>query len=172
MCIGIQWKYRTRTCACTACRTIQTLYGLRRSTEVCSYCSWGKSQTLCIKKLHHFLWLKQKTGAIRKQRVLMYNIIHISCSTSQYCSIFKHLGQGSTGFERKSRRQVCSVTNLLQQSPPTVLKHRNMDPKVHPTTQAVVHSGAKLQPWHSSTTAFPPVPHLLHTSPSTQELHF
>lgn len=96
----------------------------------------------------------------------MYNIIHISCST------FKHLGQGSRGFERKRKRLVCSVTKPLQQSPLTVLQDWNGDPEVHATTQAAVHCGTELQPLHSSTPAFLPASHLLQTSPATQELHF
>lgn len=75
MSIGIQWKYGAKICAC---RTTQTLYSLWKSTEVCSYCFCGKSQTFCIKKLHHFLWLKQETGAIRKQNYNMNKILQPS----------------------------------------------------------------------------------------------
>lgn len=102
----------------------------------------------------------------------MDNVTHISRSTSQYCGIFKQLGQGSTGFGRKSKRRVSSVTNPLQQS--TCLKEWDVGPEVHPTMQAAVHSSTELQALHPSTTAFlTPLQLLLgmQTAPLTHKLH-
>lgn len=47
----------------------------------------------------------------------MDNITHISRSTRQYCGIFKHLGQGSTGTGGRSRRKVRSITKPSSKAP-------------------------------------------------------
>lgn len=69
----------------------------------------------------------------------MDKVTHISGGTSQYCGILNILGRAAEGLggKQKKGRFSCQCT---------CPKERDMDPAVHPTAQAAVHSALNRSP--------------------------